>query len=155
MSYGQIFCSFNLVSKNPQLRFYMSLPRESVGILRFGQFIHPQIARFMGPTCGPPGPCRPQMGPMLAPWNFQSGSCKRILIDDLPRIQDMDKKKTILPLQALRGHALVLKLRRFDDNHKITIQSDKIYSIFVCRSWKWLVAKPPMMLCVKYICIHI
>ena len=25
-----------------------------------------QIARFMGPTWGPPGSCRPQMGPMLA-----------------------------------------------------------------------------------------
>ena len=23
---------------------------------------------FMGPTWGPPGSCRPQMGPMLAPW---------------------------------------------------------------------------------------
>ena len=27
-----------------------------------------QIANFMGPTRGPPGSCRPQMGPMLAPW---------------------------------------------------------------------------------------
>ena len=27
-----------------------------------------QITKFMGPTCGPPGSCRPQMGPMLAPW---------------------------------------------------------------------------------------
>ena len=26
-----------------------------------------QIARFMGPTWGPPGSCRPQMGHMLAP----------------------------------------------------------------------------------------
>ena len=32
-----------------------------------------QIARFMGPTWGPPGPCRPQMGPMLAPWTLLSG----------------------------------------------------------------------------------
>ena len=24
-----------------------------------------QIAKFMGPTRGPPGSCRPQMGPML------------------------------------------------------------------------------------------
>ena len=32
-----------------------------------------QIAKFMGPTWGPPGPCRPQMGPMLAPWNLLSG----------------------------------------------------------------------------------
>ena len=27
-----------------------------------------QIANFIGPTWGPPGSCRPQMGPMLAPW---------------------------------------------------------------------------------------
>ena len=27
-----------------------------------------QIARFMGPTLGPPGSCRPQMGPMLVQW---------------------------------------------------------------------------------------
>ena len=32
-----------------------------------------QIAKFMGPTCGPPGSCRPQMGPMLAPWTLLSG----------------------------------------------------------------------------------
>ena len=32
-----------------------------------------QIARFMGPTWGPPGPCGPQMGPMLVPWTLLSG----------------------------------------------------------------------------------
>ena len=32
-----------------------------------------QIAKFMGPTWGPPGTCRPQMGPMLAPWTLLSG----------------------------------------------------------------------------------
>ena len=32
-----------------------------------------QIARFMGPIWGPPGSCRPQMGPMLAPWILLSG----------------------------------------------------------------------------------
>ena len=31
-----------------------------------------QIAKFMGPTWGPPGSCRPQMGPMLAPLTFLS-----------------------------------------------------------------------------------
>ena len=35
--------------------------------------IHTQIAKFMGPTWGPPGSCRPQMGPMLAPWTLLSG----------------------------------------------------------------------------------
>ena len=32
-----------------------------------------QIAKFMGPTRGPPGSCRPQMGPMLAPWTLLLG----------------------------------------------------------------------------------
>ena len=32
-----------------------------------------QIANFMGPTWGPPGSCRPQMGPMLVPWTLLSG----------------------------------------------------------------------------------
>ena len=33
-----------------------------------------QIAEFMGPTWGPPGSFRPQMGPMLAPWILLSGN---------------------------------------------------------------------------------
>ena len=28
----------------------------------------------MGPTWGPPGPCRTQLGPMLAPWTLLSGA---------------------------------------------------------------------------------
>ena len=32
-----------------------------------------QITKFMGPTRGPPWSCRPQMGPMLAPWTLLSG----------------------------------------------------------------------------------
>ena len=32
-----------------------------------------QIAKFMGPTWGPPGSCRPQMDPILAPWTLLSG----------------------------------------------------------------------------------
>ena len=31
------------------------------------------MARLMGPTWGPPGTCRPQMGPMLDPWTLLSG----------------------------------------------------------------------------------
>ena len=30
------------------------------------------LARFMGPTWGPPGSCRPQLGPMLTPWTLLS-----------------------------------------------------------------------------------
>ena len=34
--------------------------------------IHSQIARFMGPTWGPPGDGRTQVGPMFAPWALLS-----------------------------------------------------------------------------------
>ena len=34
-----------------------------------------QIAKFMGPTWGPPGSCRPQMGPMLTPRTLLSVTC--------------------------------------------------------------------------------
>ena len=36
-----------------------------------------QIAKYMGPTWGPPGSFRPQMGPMLAPWTLLSGEALR------------------------------------------------------------------------------
>ena len=32
-----------------------------------------QISRFMGPTWGPPGAVRTQVGPMLAPWTLLCG----------------------------------------------------------------------------------
>ena len=35
--------------------------------------VYTQIAKFMGPTWGPPGSCRPQIGPMSAPWTLLSG----------------------------------------------------------------------------------
>ena len=43
-----------------------------------------QIARFMWPTWGPPGSCRPQMGPMLAPWTLLPGllwRCHYLLLE--------------------------------------------------------------------------
>ena len=39
-----------------------------------------QITKFMGPTWGPPGSCRPQMGPMLAPWTLLSGKVWNIWV---------------------------------------------------------------------------
>ena len=37
-----------------------------------------QIARFMGPTWGPPGSCQPQVGPMIAPrtWFVDVNLCE-------------------------------------------------------------------------------
>ena len=38
-----------------------------------GPYFISQIAKFMGPTWGLPGSCRPQMGPMLTPWALLLG----------------------------------------------------------------------------------
>ena len=42
-----------------------------------------QIAKFMGPTWGPPGSCRAQMGPMLAPRTLLSGTPFKLIHDDV------------------------------------------------------------------------
>ena len=40
-----------------------------------------QITKFIGPTWGPSGSCRPQMGPILAPWTLLSGQwCEAYVI---------------------------------------------------------------------------
>ena len=39
-----------------------------------------QITKFMGPTRGPPGSYRTQMGPMLAPWSLLSGMLRTIVV---------------------------------------------------------------------------
>ena len=39
-----------------------------------------QIAKLIGPTWGPPGSCRHQMGPMLAPWTLLSDVLLRITV---------------------------------------------------------------------------
>ena len=43
----------------------------------------------MGPTWGPPGSCRPQMGPMLAPWTLLPGL---FIIANLVKYRDASKK---------------------------------------------------------------
>ena len=42
-----------------------------------------QIAKFMGPTWGPPGSCWPQMGPMLVQWTLLSGKRLRSILTRL------------------------------------------------------------------------
>ena len=40
-----------------------------------------QIAKFMGPTWGPPGSCRPQMGPVMAPWILLSRGIRAVKLN--------------------------------------------------------------------------
>ena len=59
-----------------------SHPPQSISNAQFFSFIPccetvlAQIAKFIGPTWGPSGSCRPQMGPMWVPWILLLGSCQ-------------------------------------------------------------------------------
>ena len=46
-----------------------------------------QIAKFMGATRGPPGSCRPQLAPMLAPWTLLSGMASVVIDASVPNRQ--------------------------------------------------------------------
>ena len=63
-----------------------------------------QIAKFMGPSWAPPGSCRPQMDPMLAPWTLLSGLLFFLLqffeVGTLPIINDA--KIMMIPQQIPR-----------------------------------------------------
>ena len=56
-------------------RFHLKVPNLQMSCkdLIARQATKTQMVRFMGPTWGPPGSCRPQMGPILASWTLLSG----------------------------------------------------------------------------------
>ena len=51
--------------------------RKVMPILLGNGSVTTQITKFMRPTWDPPGSCRPQMGPMLAPWTLLSGESQK------------------------------------------------------------------------------
>ena len=71
-----------------------------------------QIAKFMGPTWGPPGSCRPQMGPMLAPWTLLPGMSKWHIFAVLYRHVHYRRQTPITQLYCLR-----LSLRSLTRSH--------------------------------------
>ena len=56
-----------VVSPDLQGRFDYGSAKELHALATNLGKIIPQRAKFTGPTWGPPGSCRPQMGPMLGP----------------------------------------------------------------------------------------
>ena len=94
-----------------------------------------QIAKFMGPTWGPPGTCRPQMGPMLAPrtllWRVEY-SCRTGLFLDSWCLGSV-------PCQIINGHCIAnvgktgqcLPCKRISNNSAISRKDSKGTCIFM------------------------
>ena len=83
-----------------------------------------QIARFMGPTWGPPGSCRPQVGPMLAPWTLLSGYilvytpesiCYPCLWSQLNKIHSLRKCMASIDLFQYKDHLIRHRGFRYKD----------------------------------------
>ena len=58
------------------LRLIHWVPNKRADIL-LAKFPNAPDNKILGPTWGPPGSCRPQMGPILAPWTLLSGAVSR------------------------------------------------------------------------------
>ena len=67
-SHGRIYGSLSSMNRDINCQHHVFVAQ------RLRMQICTQIARFIGPTWGPPGSCQPQVGPMLAPSTLQSGS---------------------------------------------------------------------------------
>ena len=63
-----------------------------------------QIAKFMGPTWGPSGSCRPQIGPMLTPWTLLSGFVSTFRLNQNGRYFAHDRFKSILLAENVNFH---------------------------------------------------
>ena len=63
----------------------------------------------MGPTWDPPGSCRPQMGPMLAPWTLLSGTSFRLVCaQNNVTIQIWMVNKNIHPMHQSLSSVIIL-----------------------------------------------
>ena len=83
----------------------------------------PQIARIVGPTWGPPGSCRPQMGPMLAPRTLLSkplwcGECFHVMTPSWNVCQ-----------------SFVTITNQHDNYHVMDIYLDSTYQLWVYFHW--------------------
>ena len=64
------------------------------------------IARFMGPTWGPSGADRTQVGPMLAPWTLLSGISKSTLTKSRSSIRSV----SVVPLNFCTDHGSIIAM---------------------------------------------
>ena len=93
-------------------------------VFRAGTLVRtcPHIAKFMGPTWGPPGSCRPQVGPMLAQWTLLSGHDYRTL---LVKALEFGRQKHVTHAVQLSITALHM-IQRADAHWYHTIQETTV-----------------------------
>ena len=96
-----------------------------------------QIAKFMGPTWGPPGSCRPQMGPMLAPWTLLLGFVIWGQRMTVLRVQALDINN-IIPLVRMKRSWNDLRKRyaaKYNRKQDSSVSYDTSQCLAIDRIW--------------------
>ena len=104
------------------------------------------IARFMGPTWGPSGAERTQVGPMLAPWSLLSGRlCNSYALFHISAekeiLQDIMKDWLSLPYtyQCMSVH-FILQIYfkyQFYSKYKFWVRQNESYLFLLCTNVYW------------------
>ena len=103
-----------------------------------------QIAEFMGPTWGPPGSCRLQMGPMLAPWTLQSGD-RLGLFNSPPSFtsETGDKNITQYEVSISMNVTNTILLQLADPClHMVSLDNNKAWSYCLCHFTMTVMRQP-------------
>ena len=75
-------------------------------------FMEPPIARFMGPTWGPSGADKTQVGPMLAPWTLLSGDILVSLVSSWPH-GHWESRAYTSTRESTPNHKLILSRKTY------------------------------------------
>ena len=92
--------------------------------------------RFMGPTWGPPGSCRPQVGPMFAPWTLLSG--KGCLLGEVTGQKDKHADRQdfiVVDWTGWRAHGT---LRLDADKHEMSPANQDTDRMWQVSKLQWL-----------------
>ena len=93
--------SLNFTDHSHGKMFAVAMIRDSLGNRKT---VAAQIAKFMGPTWCPPGSCRPQMYPMLAPWTLLSG--RAMIWEHVPHFWSLFERSR--PLYSTHNEPMIL-----------------------------------------------
>ena len=82
-----------------------------------------QITKFVGPTWGPPGSCRPQMSHMVAPWTLLSGYSLKWYLEICRRVgKEYPKIKAFRQSVSDLCHCIAAYSIRDDHRFKLALQ---------------------------------
>ena len=122
------------------MRHSKSLPVHLGCVTHTGNNMLSLIARFMGPTWGPSGADRIQVGPMLAPWPLLSGLFRHIATETRPFEIPRMMIKRICPANCIsiffKWHILCIWIMHVT----VLFQPDDFFGFIIWYPMQWTIS---------------